>query len=105
MDRDIEMPRTTNIQNKIDEFIANGFSASYKHENGKLRNLKTDRSYNPSELNVVDRYVSEDPSNPNEQSIMFALETKDGCKGTVLLPSGPNADSEIQEFIETLGTE
>ena len=102
MDKDTELSKATNIKTKIDEFIAKGFSASYKLENGKLRNLKTNKSYGPNDLNIVDQYVSEDSSNPKDQSTMYAIETKEGCKGTVLLPSGPNADTATQEFIKTL---
>jgi len=96
----MDLPTTKHEKTKIDEYIDKGYTASYRLKNGKLRDLKTDKCFEVNEVTIVDSYRYEGMSNPSDMSIMYALKTVDGRKGTLLLPYGPHADAELDEFMK-----
>lgn len=88
---------------KIREYEAKGYTASYQIRNGKLVDLTTDKSYSPSQVKIVDQYRYEGISNPEDMSLLQVIETEDGGKGTILIPFGPNGgDVEMTNFLKNI---
>lgn len=85
---------------KVDEYIAEGYTASYQMEDGKLKDLETGKTFEPCDVTIYDEYRYEGMSNPSDMSILYALQTADGGKGTLLIPYGPSADGEIAWFMK-----
>jgi len=96
----MELPTSRHEKTKIDEYTAKGYLASYRMENGKLKDLTTDKCFSPKEVNIAGSHRYEGMSNPSDMSILYALHTNDGGKGTLLLPYGPHADADLDEFMK-----
>lgn len=81
-----------NLKNK-------GFNDDFEFSNHSLKRVGHSKPYKVSEVEVVDEYRFEGETNPSDSSILYALKTSDGRKGTLIDSYGPLANSELQKFI------
>lgn len=56
------------------------------------------REFPPGDFTVVEMYRFEGMSNPDDNSILFAIESSDGTKGTLLDAYGVYAENLSQEM-------
>lgn len=94
-----------NVENKLTK---DGFTQDFTVVNGRLQTIGNDsnKSYAPDELTIVDFYRFEGESNPDDMSILYAIEANDGVRGTISSAYGTYGDSDTLEFltqVETLG--
>jgi hypothetical protein len=76
-----------------------GFSDDYKMTEQGLKSLKRERVYKPEEVKVLNFYRFEGNSDPADNSILYAIETSDGGRGTLVDAYGPYADSRVSGFM------
>ena len=62
--------------------------------------LKTEKIYQPHQVKVVDFFRFEGPSDPGDESILYAIETDDGGKGTLVDSFGPDSDVHLTSFMQ-----
>jgi hypothetical protein len=81
-----------------------GFTADFRVAEGRLFPFGDDHSkgYAPNEVTIVDFYRFEGESNPDDMSILYAIQTADGVKGTIATAFGTYADSDVDEFLRTV---
>jgi len=92
-----------NVENRLNK---EGYSADFKVTEGSLCVMGTEKKYSPEQVQIVDFYRFEGESNPDDMSILYALETNDGVKGTISNSYGTYADAHIDAFmkqVEDLG--
>ncbi|QRR03544.1 hypothetical protein [Dyadobacter sandarakinus] len=58
----------------------------------------------PDQFDIVHVYRFEGMTNPSDMSILYAIESKDGLKGTLVSSYGVYADSMSNEMIKKLDT-
>jgi hypothetical protein len=92
----------TDLEKCLNKLDAQGYTDQYRVENGHLRCLTTNRRFSPDDVKAVNFYRFEGPSNPDDMSILFAVETKDGRKGTLVDAYGLYADKETGEFMKAV---
>lgn len=84
----------------INSLVKAGFTEDFKVNNtGGLKALKKERDYSPDEVKILNFYRFEGESDPADNSILYAIETADGSKGTLVDAYGPYADSKISSFM------
>ncbi|MBO2008296.1 hypothetical protein [Hymenobacter negativus] len=94
-----------NVENKLNK---DGFTQDFNVVDGRLQTIGNDsnKSYAPDEVTIVDFYRFEGESDPDDMSILYAIEANDGVKGTISSAYGVYADSDTLEFltkVEDLG--
>ena len=92
-----------NVENRLNK---DGFTADFKVTEGRLCIMGTNKTYDAEDVRIVDFYRFEGESDPDDMSILYALETNDGVKGTISNSYGTYADSKVDEFmkqVEDLG--
>jgi len=89
----------------IRKFESLGYTASFKAEENRIQNLENKKWYRPEEVNLVEEFRFEGMSNPDDMSILYAIETTDGAKGTILSPYGATADGSIVWFLKKIPKE
>lgn len=94
-----------NVENKLSK---DGFTQDFVVRDGRLFTMSNEqnKSYGPGEVTIVDFYRFEGESDPDDMSILYALETNDGVKGTISSAYGIYAESDSLEFfkqVEDLG--
>ena len=79
-----------------------GFTAEFVIENGGLRVAGTDRRLRPEEVSIRDYYRFEGTSDPSDESVIYAVEARDGTKGTLVDAFGTYADPLIANVIDRM---
>ena len=86
-----------NVENRLNK---DGFTADFKVTGDRLCIMGTDKVYGPEEVQIVDFYRFEGESDPDDMSILYAIETNDGVKGTISNSYGTYADSNVDAFLK-----
>jgi hypothetical protein len=81
------------------KMISKGYTDDFKAIDEGLKSLRTDKVYQPDEVQIVNFYRFEGPSDPDDMSILYIIETNDGLKGTLVDAYGVYASVEVSEFI------
>ena len=92
-----------NVERRLNK---DGFTADFKVTEGRLCVMGTGKEYSPEEVQIVDFYRFEGESDPDDMSILYALATNDGVRGTISNSYGTYADAKVDEFmkqVEDLG--
>lgn len=72
-----------------------GFAADFIY-NEKTRTIAAEgRSYKGEDLRIVDHYRFEGMSDPDDSSVLYALEGPDGTKGLLVAAYGAYADAGL----------
>lgn len=91
---------------KIAELEEKGYKAHFQYTPRGLKNADDDEMFDENEMKLVDQFRYEGASNPDDMSILYVLETKDGkTKGTLVNAYGVYADADTDAFIRKLEDE
>jgi hypothetical protein len=93
------IPDLKTLQACLASMLSRGYTEDFKAEDDGLRALRTDKIYQPQDVTVVNYFRFEGPSNPDDMSIMYVIETNDGLKGTLIDAYGTYASPEVNQFI------
>jgi hypothetical protein len=95
-DRFTNMTDEEKLMNKLE---AMGYTDQYRVEKGKLVDLTNNKKYKPADVKAVNFYRFEGISNPDDMSILYAIETSDGRKGTLMDAYGMYSDDDTGAFL------
>jgi hypothetical protein len=83
------------------KLVKDGFTEDFRVADGRLRPFSSETiSYGPEDVTIVDFYRFEGESDPDDMSILYALECSDGTRGTISSAYGPTGDSDSLEFLK-----
>ena len=77
-----------------------GYTDNFRVEEDGLYAPATDIHYLPNEVKIDNFYRFEGASDPDDNAILYCIETHDGVKGTLIDSYGANNDDLISEFIK-----
>lgn len=91
----------TDEQKCIDHLESQGYTDQFKVEKKFLKSVNdTKVKYKPSDLKCVNFYRFEGVSDPDDMSILYAIETCDGRKGTLSDGYGRFSEQDTGEFMK-----
>lgn len=91
----------TSVAEATNALRKRGFKNDFKLEDKKwMRNLNNNKKYKSKDLSIVEYHRFEGMSNPSDLSIVFAVETHSGDKGTIVSSYGMYADMDLVEFMD-----
>lgn len=79
-----------------------GFTTQFEVKSMRLHSLKTNYSYAPDQVKISHFFRFEGESSSDDSAIMYAIETNDGEKGTLVDGYGTTADPETANFIRNV---
>ena len=78
-----------------------GYTDQFRVEGKNLVSLKdSKKKYKPKDVNAVNFYRFEGISDPDDMSILYAIETCDGTKGTLVDAYGRYSDEATGAFMQ-----
>lgn len=77
-----------------------GYSSDFNYSNGKLAALGSKDTFSPEEVILKNEFRFEGESNPADSSILYAIETSDGTKGTLVDSYGAQSHTDLEEFLK-----
>lgn len=84
----------------INKLVLDGYTANFKVTEKGLESLEKQKTYKPEEVDIVNFFRFEGASDPADSSILYAIVTSDGTKGTLTDAYGSYADPEVDKFIK-----
>ena len=70
--------------------------------NNSFRTIDDGKSFSPDQLTIVEHYRFEGVSDPDDLSVLYAVEATDGTRGTVADAFGPYANPDLGAFLKTV---
>ena len=100
-----EMTSLVTVEKKLN---SQGYTHDFTVKDGRLTTMDNDSAltFTPEETTIVDYFRFEGESDPGDTSILYAIETADGAKGTLSSAYGAYANEDVDQFIlqvESLG--
>lgn len=83
---------------------ARGYDRDFNLRETCIECTNSKRQLSPADFEITEVYRFEGMTNPSDQSILYAIESHDGMKGTLVNAYGPDADPVSQELIAKLRT-
>ena len=101
-DRSSFMADLEKVQANLEKY---GYNEQFRVEKGKLVGIESKKSYKPADVKAVNFYRFEGISDPDDMSILYAIETSDGCKGTLTDAYGRYSDEDTGDFMKKVEIE
>ncbi len=98
-----ELTTMLKVENRLN---SEGFTEDFRVSEGRLCSLNSDKTYGVEDVRIVNFYRFEGETDPDDMSILYAIECNDGTRGTISNSYGPKADTEVDQFlveVENLG--
>ena len=92
-----EMTTMVELTNSL---LAEGYRENFMIGKNGMEAPTIKKIYSPKEVKINSFYRFEGESDPADNSIMYAIETKDGLKGLLVDAYGTYADPEVAKFIK-----
>ncbi len=73
------------LSQAVDTLTKNGYEEDFEAEGNRIIGNFSRKEYLPKQLKIVDFYRFEGATDPEDESIVFAIEADDGSKGTLVM--------------------
>jgi hypothetical protein len=95
IDHTHEMPALARLER-------DGYTAGFRADGDRLRVVGTGRRYAAADAFIRDYYRFEGASDPDDMSVIYAVETRDGTRGTLVDAYGAYADPAVADLVERM---
>lgn len=95
-----EAPYMKSLAACLNKMVQDGYVEDFKATDRGLTSVHTAKHYFPEEIHVVNFFRFEGNSDPEDNAIMYVIETDDGAKGTIVDAYGAYADENISKIIK-----
>lgn len=91
------MSKMKTISQRLDELKSDGYTEDFTFSDDKLKS--DNNEFSADEIEIVNEFRFEGPSNPDDLSILYQIKTSDGTKGRIVDGYGPTANAELAQFL------
>jgi len=93
------MPYMKSLATCLNRMITDGYTEDFKVNEIGLESLNNRQSYKPEEIRVVNFFRFEGMSDPDDNAVLYVIETADGTRGTLIDAFGIYNDARISKFM------
>jgi hypothetical protein len=90
----------TNMVEAIQDLKRRGFTANFEFLGQSFCDVDSGRTFRASELTIVEHYRFEGESDPDDMSVVYAMEIDGGPKGIIADAFGLYANPDLGGFLE-----
>ena len=94
--------RYTTMVETLEELKKNGFTSNFEFLDQTFQDVDSGRTFMADELTIVEHYRFEGASDPDDMSVVYAIESNDGLKGVIADAFGLYANPDLGGFLETV---
>jgi hypothetical protein len=80
--------------------VKEGYTEDFQITEQGLESLHRHHNYSPEQIEVVNFFRFEGESDPDDNAILYVIETNDGTKGTLIDAYGVYNDPVISKFMK-----
>jgi hypothetical protein len=77
-----------------------GFTSNFEYLNNAFRSVDGGKTFTPDELTIVEHHRFEGASDPDDLSIVYGIESRDGTRGILVDAYGAYANPDISAFLK-----
>jgi hypothetical protein len=96
------MPYMKSMANCLNRMVSDGYTEDFKVTETGLEALKEHAHYAPEQVQVVNFFRFEGESDPDDNAILYVIETRDGKKGTLIDAYGIYNDALVSGFMKNV---
>lgn len=96
----MSVKRYTNMVEAIEDLKRRGFTANFEFLDQGFRDVDSRKTFKADELTIVEHYRFEGASDPDDMSVVYAVESDDGQKGIIADAFGVYANPDLGRFLE-----
>jgi hypothetical protein len=89
----------TTLSESVNHAVKKGFNEHFKFSSIGLTTEPEGKYYSPKDVRIVNFYRFEGYSDPQDNAILYLLETSDHKKGVLIDAYGTYADDKLSNFI------
>jgi peptidoglycan hydrolase-like protein with peptidoglycan-binding domain len=90
------------LSEAISDLKKRGFDRDFNLRETFIECTTSGQQFSPEEFEIVETYRFEGETNPSDESVIYAIQSKDGVKGTLVNAFGPYADGNSDKLIAKL---
>jgi len=79
-----------------------GSTANFEFLDDTFRAVGTDKVFMPDQVTIVEHHRFEGASDPDDLSVLYAVESTDGLRGTIVDAYGTYANPRLGDFLKTV---
>lgn len=88
----------------IRDLYQRGYTIDFMFHNGSLSDTASGESFRPDELAIVEHHRFEGASNPDDESVVYAIVSDNGARGIVVDAFGLYADPALANLLQKIKT-
>ena len=92
----------TGLAQAMQDLRKKGFTANFEFLDHVFTDVESKRTFTADQLAIVDHRRFEGMSDPDDMSVLYAIESNDGTKGVIVDAFGTYADPELGEFLQSV---
>jgi len=96
------MPYMKSMTTCLNRMVHDGYTEDFKITEEGLEAIQHHKNYIPEQIEVVNFFRFEGESDPDDNAILYVIETNDGTKGTLVDAYGVYNDPVIARFMLTV---
>jgi hypothetical protein len=93
-------PYMKSMATLLNKVFNDGYTEDFKASEQGLVSIQSGKAYQPEEVSIVNFFRFEGTSNPDDEAVLYVIETADGIKGTLTDAYGVYMDPHISDFIK-----
>ena len=94
------MPYMKSLATCLNKMVMDGYTEDFKVTEKGLESLQKNRNYTPGQVRVINFFRFEGQSDPEDNAILYVIETDDGGKGTLVDAYGVYTDPHVSQFMK-----
>ena len=98
------MPYMKSLAICLNKMVRDGYAEDFRVTVNGLEAIYKDSHYSLEQVQVVNFYRFEGESDPDDNAILYVIETDDGTRGTLVDAYGTYNDSRVTQFMNEVHT-
>lgn len=100
MNENSGVPFMQSLATCLNKVMKEGYTDHFTITEKGLESLHKHSNYKPEEIQVVNFFRFEGQSDPDDNAILYVIETNDGTKGTLVDAYGLYTDPTVSKFMK-----
>lgn len=73
-----------------------GYEEDFRAKDSKIVGLRSKKEFMPTDLKIVHHFRFDGMTNPQDDTVVFAIEANDGTKGTMVMSYSAEHDQNVE---------
>jgi hypothetical protein len=98
------MPYMKSLAVCLNKMMKEGYTDDFRITEKGLESVRKHHNYRPDQIQIVNFFRFEGQSDPDDNAILYVIETDDGSRGILIDAYGVYNDPNVSKFIKAVET-